>query len=66
MPGCRSRAKLTAMSTPENAHIFAALVDCFIIGTGINRDGDFHNFDPAKLERLMAFVRRQGEVIAEI
>lgn len=52
--------------TPENAHTFAALVDCFIIGTGINRDGDFHNFDPAKLERLMAFVRRQGEVIAEI
>lgn len=52
--------------TPDNAHIFAALVDCFIIGTGINRSGDFHNFDPAKLERLMAFVRQQGEVIAEI
>lgn len=45
--------------TPENAHIFAPLVDCFIIGTGINQPGDFHNFDPGKLERLMGFVRQQ-------
>lgn len=52
--------------TPENAHIFAALADCFIIGTGINRDGEFHDFDPAKLERLMAFVRQHGDVIAKI
>jgi predicted TIM-barrel enzyme len=50
--------------TPENAHLFAPMIDCFIIGTGINRSGDFHNFDPAKLARLMTFVRRQGEVTA--
>jgi predicted TIM-barrel enzyme len=47
--------------TPENAHVFASLIDCFIIGTGINHPGDFHNFDPAKLERLLAFVGGQGE-----
>lgn len=47
--------------TPENAHLFAPMIDCFIIGTGINHTGDFHNFDPAKLARLMTFVRRQGE-----
>jgi predicted TIM-barrel enzyme len=53
--------------TPENAHLFAPMIDCFIIGTGINHAGDFHNFDPAKLARLMDFVRRQGEVaVAEI
>ncbi|MGB3390586.1 MAG: hypothetical protein WBA88_21695 [Pseudaminobacter sp.] len=45
--------------TPENAHIFAPLVDCFIIGTGINQPGDLHYFDPGKLERLMGFVRQQ-------
>jgi predicted TIM-barrel enzyme len=47
--------------TPENASVFAPLVDCFIIGTGINRDGDFYNFDRVKLQRLMALVRQYGE-----
>jgi predicted TIM-barrel enzyme len=47
--------------TPENASLFAADIDCFIIGTGINIDGDFYNFDPRKVERLMNFVWRQGE-----
>lgn len=50
--------------TPENAYLFAPLVDCFIIGTGINHSGDFHNLDPVKLGRLMAYVRRQGEIAA--
>lgn len=50
--------------TPENASLFAPHVDCFIIGTGINYAGDFHNLDPVKLERLMAFVRQQGELSA--
>lgn len=50
--------------TPENARHFARDVDCFIIGTGINVDGDFHNFDPRKVDRLMGFVWQQGETEA--
>lgn len=49
--------------TPENAPLFAADIDCFIIGTGINVDGDFHNFDRSKVQRLMDFVWQQGEYI---
>lgn len=48
--------------TPQNAPLFAQLVDCFIVGTGINYDGDFHNLDPEKLERLLKFTRQQGEI----
>lgn len=51
--------------TPENAHVFAPLVDCFIVGTGISYEGDFHNLDPERLERLLAFTRSQGEVLPE-
>lgn len=47
--------------TPQNAALFASGVDCFIVGTGINIDGDFYNFDPIKVEQLMKFVWRQGE-----
>ncbi|MFD1330373.1 hypothetical protein [Mycoplana ramosa] len=47
--------------TPENAPVFAPLVDCFIVGTGISYEGDFHNLDPERLARLLAFTRRQGE-----
>lgn len=50
--------------TPENAHLYAPFVDCFIVGTGINYKGDFHNIDPARLAQLLAFTRRQGEVEA--
>jgi hypothetical protein len=32
--------------------VFAPLVDCFIIGTGISYEGNFHNVD---LERSHAF-----------
>lgn len=49
--------------TPENAADYAPLVDCFIIGTGINYPGDFHNLDPEKLARLLAFTRGQGEAV---
>lgn len=48
--------------TPENASFFAPLVDCFIVGTGISYEGDFHNLDPERLARLLAFTRRQGEI----
>lgn len=49
--------------TPENADLFAPLVDCFIVGTGISYEGDFHNLDPDRLARLLAFSRSQGEVM---
>ncbi len=48
---------------PENAHVFAPLVDCFIVGTGISYEGDFHNLDPERLARLLAFTRSQGEIL---
>ncbi|MCB1491170.1 MAG: hypothetical protein KDJ77_05130 [Rhodobiaceae bacterium] len=47
--------------TPENAHRYCGLVDCFLVATGINRDGDFYNIDPARLEALLAVTRAYGE-----
>ncbi len=44
--------------TAENAPLFARLVDCFIVGTGINYKGDFHNFDPDKVANLMRISRQ--------
>lgn len=44
--------------TLQNASLFAGLVDCFIVGTGINYDGDFHNFDPEKVAVLMRISRQ--------
>jgi len=46
--------------TPFNAAHFADDIDCIIVGTGINLDGDFYNFDPEKVEQLMKFVWQQG------
>ncbi len=39
--------------TPENAHLYAPLVDCFMVATGINAEGDFYNIDPPRLDKLM-------------
>lgn len=47
--------------TPVNAASFSRDIDCFIIGTGINIEGDFYNFDPQKVEKLMRFVWQLGE-----
>jgi len=38
--------------TPENAGDYA-MVDCFMVATGINIDNDFYNLCPIKLRRLM-------------
>ncbi len=38
--------------TPENAHYYAE-VDCFMVATGINYDGNFYDIDPARLKRLL-------------
>ena len=46
--------------TPDNASQYARDVDGFLVATGINRDGDFHNIDPAKLARLMKLTRDFG------
>jgi len=46
--------------TPENAARYGRDVDCFLVATGINRDGDFYNIDPARLEALMRVTREMG------
>ncbi|MGI9464900.1 MAG: hypothetical protein ACR2OM_13215 [Aestuariivirgaceae bacterium] len=46
--------------TPDNAGSFAD-VDCFMVATGINVDGDFYNIAPAKLARLMKVSRMLAE-----
>lgn len=47
--------------TPENAHRYCGLVDCFLVATGINYPGDFYNIDPKQLDALLAVIRKQGE-----
>jgi uncharacterized protein len=46
--------------TPENAARYGRDVDCFLVATGINRDGDFYNIDPARLEALLNVTRKLG------
>lgn len=45
--------------TPDNAHAYAD-VDCFMVATGINREGNFYDIDPARLKRLMRITRELG------
>lgn len=42
--------------TPENASIYSD-VDCFMVATGINIDGDFYNIDKQRLLKLMAVTK---------
>jgi predicted TIM-barrel enzyme len=46
--------------TPENAARYGSDVDCFLVATGINREGDFYNIDPARLDALLAVTRSMG------
>ena len=46
--------------TPENAAGYAPDVDAMLVATGINRDGDFYEIDPARLRRLLAVTRSAG------
>lgn len=46
--------------TPGNAGDYA-MVDCFMVATGINVDGDFYNIDPEKLDRLAAKCRQMED-----
>ncbi len=45
--------------TPENADDYA-MVDCFMVATGINITDDFYNIDPAKLGSLISKCRKMG------
>jgi hypothetical protein len=42
--------------TPENAKAYNQ-VDCFMVATGINVEGDFYNIDPKRLARLMTMTQ---------
>jgi len=42
--------------TPDNARSYHE-VDCFMVATGINVEGDFYNIDPYKLEQLMTTIK---------
>jgi predicted TIM-barrel enzyme len=46
--------------TPGNARDYCADVDCFMVATGINDDGDFYNISAAKLTELLATTRDYG------
>jgi hypothetical protein len=46
--------------TAENAGAFAAHVDCFMVATGINRQGDFYGIDASRLARLLRVAREHG------
>ena len=46
--------------TPSNAARYGGDVDCFLVATGINRDGDFYNIDPARLDALLGVTRNMG------
>ena len=43
--------------TPENAHRYRE-VDCFMVATGINYDGNFYDIDPARLRQLIEVAAR--------
>ncbi|MEO1689000.1 MAG: adenine phosphoribosyltransferase, partial [Pseudomonadota bacterium] len=45
--------------TPDNIARYAE-VDAVLVATGINREGDFHNLDPARLAALLRATRKLG------
>jgi predicted TIM-barrel enzyme len=45
--------------TPDNATDYA-MIDCFMVATGINIADDFYNIDPKKLRLLMASCDKMG------
>lgn len=46
--------------TPANARTYHQ-VDCFMVATGINVEGDFYNIDPQKLEQLMTITEEMQQ-----
>lgn len=47
--------------TPENAGRYHQ-VDCFLVATGINKDGDFYNMDAAKLAKLIRLTETMEQI----
>ena len=45
--------------TPANATDYA-MVDCFMVATGINITDDFYNIEPARLQSLISKCRNMG------
>lgn len=46
--------------TPENAHRYRD-VDCFMVATGVNLEGNFYDLDPSRLARLLKRCREFGQ-----
>ena len=46
--------------TPDNATVYAD-VDCFMVATGINHDGDFYNIDKEKLKHLLSITNSTND-----
>ena len=55
----RTPIALASGVTPDNASDYA-MVDCFMVATGINIANDFYNIDPAKLRLLIAKCAKMG------
>ena len=59
--GCADQALAVASGvTPDNAGVYAGLVDAILVATGINRTGDFYDIEPMRLRRLLAACREAG------
>ena len=59
--GCGDSALAIASGvTPENAHHYVGKVDCIVVATGINEEGDFYNLNPVKLRALLSIARSAG------
>ncbi len=64
--GVEGRALAIASGiTPENVMAYRE-IDCFLVATGINLEGDFYTIDPKRLKRLMhrldaLRLEREGE-----
>ena len=58
---CGERAiALASGISPENAASYLGLVDCFMVATGINIEGDFYNIAPKRLEKLLKISEERG------
>jgi len=42
--------------TPENVSQYLDFVDCFLVATGINVEGDFYNLDPLKVRDFVKAI----------
>lgn len=59
--GCADQALAVASGvTPDNAGVYAGLVDAILVATGINCTGDFYNIEPMRLRRLLTVCRESG------